>query len=96
MDENYAGTNKEELYVKAEALQITKNPFSGGTTQTGPFHYDGWSSMSKLLNGDPPLVVRRKGLYKLTRNGGDLSGWVLAKAMHSWCHAHGNCHCEHA
>jgi len=37
------GITKEELYVKAEGLEITKNPFSGGTTQTGPYHYDGWS-----------------------------------------------------
>ena len=29
------GLTKDELYVKAEGLAITKNPFSGGTTQTG-------------------------------------------------------------
>jgi len=35
--------SKDKLYVKAEELNITKNPFSGGTTQTGPHHCDGWS-----------------------------------------------------
>lgn len=30
------GLTKDELYVKAEGLNITKNPFSGGTMQTVP------------------------------------------------------------
>jgi hypothetical protein len=42
-EEDNVGLSKEELYNKAEGLQITKNPFSGGSTQTGPYHYDGWS-----------------------------------------------------
>ena len=54
------GMTKEELYPRAEELEISKNPFSGGTTQTGPYHYDGWSNMAKLLKGDPPLVVQKK------------------------------------
>jgi hypothetical protein len=28
---------KDEIYLLAEGLEITKNPFSGGTTQTGPY-----------------------------------------------------------
>lgn len=28
--------SKNQVYMRAEALCITKNPFSGGTTQTGP------------------------------------------------------------
>jgi hypothetical protein len=83
---------KEELYPKAESLQITKNPFCGGTTQTGPFHYDGWSSMKSLLEGDPPLVSRSRGRYKLTRNS-DIAGYQLAEQLHAWCHMHGNCQC---
>eukprot|EP00977_Amphora_coffeiformis_P028248 scaffold34916_cov170-Amphora_coffeaeformis.AAC.12 len=47
--EENAGMSKAELYVKAASLEITKNPFSGGTTQTGPHPYDGWSGMSMLL-----------------------------------------------
>eukprot|EP00547_Thalassionema_nitzschioides_P008436 CAMPEP_0194227436 /NCGR_PEP_ID=MMETSP0156-20130528/42854_1 /TAXON_ID=33649 /ORGANISM="Thalassionema nitzschioides, Strain L26-B" /LENGTH=437 /DNA_ID=CAMNT_0038959917 /DNA_START=2287 /DNA_END=3602 /DNA_ORIENTATION=+ len=54
------GMTKEELYVLAESLSITKNPFSGGTTQTGPYHYDGWSNMKFLLHEDPALVIRIK------------------------------------
>lgn len=88
----YLGLTKDELYVKAEGLEITKNPFSGGTTQTGPFHYDGWSSMSKLLSGDPALVIKRKNRYKLTRSS-DIAGYSIAQAMHGWCHQHGNCSC---
>ena len=33
----YAGGTKEELFVLAEAIDIKKDPFSGGTTQTGPY-----------------------------------------------------------
>jgi ERCC4-type nuclease len=87
------GITKDNLYVKAEALNITKNPFSGGTTQTGPYHYDGWSNMSSLLSGDPPLVFQKKGKFKLTRNS-DIAGYPVAKAMHKWCHDHDNCSCS--
>ena len=31
------GMTKDTLYAKAEGLDISKNPFSGGTTQTGKF-----------------------------------------------------------
>jgi ERCC4-type nuclease len=86
------GLTKEELYVKAEELNVTKNPFSGGTTQTGPFHYDGWSSMKPLTKGDPALVVINKNRYKLTRSC-DLAGFPVAEAMHRWCHQHNNCSC---
>jgi hypothetical protein len=34
---NRVGFTKDELYTLAETLEITKNPFSGGATQTGPF-----------------------------------------------------------
>jgi hypothetical protein len=87
------GITKDDLYVKAETLNITKNPFSGGTTQTGPYHYDGWSSMSSLLSGDPPLVFQKKGKFKLTRNS-DIAGYPIAQAMHQWCHDHRNCMCS--
>jgi hypothetical protein len=86
------GMTKDELYPAAEALNITKNPFSGGTTQTGPYHYDGWSSMGKLLKGDPALVIMKMGRYKLTRSC-DIAGYPVAEAMHRWCHAHNHCSC---
>lgn len=88
-----ASLTKDELYAMAEELNITKNPFSGGTTQTGPYLYDGWSNMSNLLCGDPALVQKVKGKrYKLTRSC-DIAGYPVAKAMHHWCHQHGTCPC---
>jgi hypothetical protein len=33
----YSGATKDELYALCEALEIKKDPWSGGTTQTGPF-----------------------------------------------------------
>jgi hypothetical protein len=87
------GMTKEELYVKAEELDITKNPFSGGTTQTGPYLYDGWSSMGPLLTGDPALVILSRKRYKLTRSS-ELSGYFFAEAMHKWCHQQNNCPCD--
>jgi len=87
------GLTKDELFVKAEDLSITKNPFCGGTTQTGPYQYDGWSNMKYLLGGDPPLVLNLKGRrYKLTRNS-EIAGYPIAEAMHKWCHEWGNCPC---
>ena len=86
------GMTKEEVYVKAEELEITKNPFSGGTTQTGPYHYDGWSNMGKLLVGDPPLVLKKKNRFFLTRSS-DISGYPLAEQLHKWCHEHNKCKC---
>jgi hypothetical protein len=83
---------KDVLYSKAEELCITKNPFSGGTTQTGPYHYDGWSNMSKLLEGDPPLVLRRKNRFKLSRCC-STAGFQLGIALHTWCHQHNKCNC---
>ena len=85
--------SKDEVYVKAESLRITKNPFSGGTTQTGPYHYDGWSNMKNLLEGDPPLVVKKKKRFRLTKSC-DISGYPLAEAMHKWCHDHNKCSCQ--
>eukprot|EP00546_Thalassionema_frauenfeldii_P010324 CAMPEP_0178910248 /NCGR_PEP_ID=MMETSP0786-20121207/8991_1 /TAXON_ID=186022 /ORGANISM="Thalassionema frauenfeldii, Strain CCMP 1798" /LENGTH=723 /DNA_ID=CAMNT_0020582477 /DNA_START=293 /DNA_END=2460 /DNA_ORIENTATION=+ len=73
------GLTKEELYSKAEGLNITKNPFSGGTTQTGPYHYDGWSNMRHLLSGDPALVVRVNGRFRLTRSC-PIAGYPLGEA----------------
>lgn len=87
-----AGISKEALYVKAEGLEITKNPFSGGTTQTGMYHYDGWSSMSKLLTGDPALVLLKNRKYRLTRSC-DIAGFELARQLHRWCHEWNNCPC---
>jgi hypothetical protein len=90
--EDNPGMTKDELYVKAEELEITKNLFSGGTTQTGPYLYDGWKSMAPLLNGDPALVILSRWRYKLTRSS-ELAGYSLAEAMHKWCHQHNNCRC---
>lgn len=89
---NDVGLEKSQLYTKAEGLNITKNPFSGGTTQTGPYHYDGWSGMAKLLVGDPALVIKKKNRYKLSRSC-DIAGYKIAEAMHAWCHQHNNCPC---
>lgn len=88
-----AEMTKDELYEKAEACEITKNPFSGGTTQTGPFHYTGWANMDSLLKGDPPLVVKKKGRYKLTRNS-NIAGYQLSEQLHIWCHQNNNCLCQ--
>lgn len=94
LDENFEGLTKDPLYVLAEGLEITKNPFSGGTTQTGPYHYDGWSNMANLLKGDPALVYQLKGRrFKLTTSG-PIAGVPIAKAVHRWCHAHKKCSCE--
>ena len=35
--EKYAGATKDEIYVLADKIDIKKDPFSGGTTQTGPY-----------------------------------------------------------
>ena len=35
--QNYVGHTKDEIYVLAENLDIKKDAFSGGTTQTGPY-----------------------------------------------------------
>ena len=86
------GLSRDELYVQAEELNITKNPFSGGTTQTGPYHYDGWSSMKSLLKGDPALMKLSTRRYKLTRSC-NLAGFCFAEAMHKWCHEYNNCPC---
>jgi len=89
----YAGGTKDELYVLADATDIKKDPFSGGTTQTGPYHYDGWSCMKQLKEpADPPLVIEKKGRYRLSTTG-DVSGLKLARAMHIWCHKKGICKC---
>lgn len=90
-DENALGMTGAQLFAEAEGLQISQNPFSGGTTQTGPYHYDGMSSLKGLLKGDPALVIQTRGRhYKLTRSC-DLAGYNVAKACHKWCHQHGNC-----
>jgi ERCC4-type nuclease len=91
-DKDDPGMTKEELYIKAEELVISKNPFSGGTTQTGPYLYDGWSSMAPLLKGDPALVILYRRRYKLTRSS-ELAGYTFAEAMHKWCHQHNSCPC---
>ena len=90
---NDPGMTRDELYVKAEDLSITKNPFSGGTTQTGPYHYNGMSGFDKnTLKGDPALVVKKKGRYKLTRSC-EIAGYGIAQAIHNWNHEYGNCPC---
>jgi SAP domain len=91
-DEEYVGMTKEELYTQSETLDISKEPFSGGT-RTGPYDYDGWSSMTKLIQGeDPALVTKKKGRFKLTRSC-SIAGYPLAEALHEWCHEYNNCKC---
>jgi hypothetical protein len=89
---DHPGFARDDVYMKAEELCITKNPFSGGTTQTGPYHYDGWANMGKLLVGDPPLIVKKRNRFKLTKSCA-ISGYPLAKALHKWCHEHNHCSC---
>jgi hypothetical protein len=91
-DKDDPGMTKEELSIKAEELEISKNPFSSGTTQTGPYLYDGWISMAPLLKGDPALVILSRRRYKLTRTS-ELAGYIFAEAMHKWCHQHNSCPC---
>lgn len=89
---DWAGLTKDELYTLAESLDISKDPFSG--VATGPYKYDGWSSMSDLRQGEIPLVVYCKGgCFKLTTSS-DVSGYPLARAMHRWCHEHNVCACH--
>jgi hypothetical protein len=91
-DDAYVGMTKEELYTQAETLDISKEPFSGGN-RTGPYDYDGWSSMAKLIQGeDPALVTKKKGRFKLTRSC-SIAGYPLAEALHEWCHQHNSCKC---
>ena len=117
------GFPRDQIYVRAEAICITKNPFSGGTTQTGPYHYDGWANMKfvsklhttitsrhtndtcpliffyfgicfpQLLQGDPPLVAKKKNRFRLTKSCA-IAGFPLAEVLHEWCHAHDHCKCQ--
>lgn len=88
---DWKGITKDELYPLAESLDISKDPFSG--VATGPFKYDGWSSMSDLRSGEIPLVVLKRGHFKLTTSS-EIGGFQLAEALHSWCHEHGKCSCQ--
>lgn len=90
-DADWQGMTKEELYALAEALDISKDPFSG--VQTGQFKYDGWSAMSDLRGGEFPLVVLKRGHFLLT-TGTEISGYPLAKALHKWCLEHGKRTCQ--
>lgn len=87
----WTGLTKDDLYPLAESLRISKDPFSG--VPTGPFKYDGWSSMSDLRQGEIPLVRFQKGRFLLTKST-DVSGYPLAQAMHRWCHEHNVCACQ--
>mmetsp|Transcript_17996 Transcript_17996/g.44458 ORF Transcript_17996/g.44458 Transcript_17996/m.44458 type:complete len:880 (-) Transcript_17996:89-2728(-) len=87
----WKGMTKEELYALAEALNISKDPFSG--VQTGQFKYDGWSSMSELRGGEFPLVLLKRGHFRLTA-GTDISGYPLGKALHKWCLEYGKSTCQ--
>lgn len=89
---DWKGMTKEELYALAESLDISKDPFSG--IATGPFKYDGWSSMSDLrTGGEVPLVVLKRGHFKLTTSC-DIAGYPLAEVLHTWCHEHNKCKCH--
>mmetsp|Transcript_9283 Transcript_9283/g.10605 ORF Transcript_9283/g.10605 Transcript_9283/m.10605 type:complete len:1128 (+) Transcript_9283:51-3434(+) len=91
---NYSGATKDEVESLCDPLNIKKDPWCGGTTQRGPYHYDGWASMAPLIQpGDPPLVIKSKGRFRLSTTG-DVSGLKLARAMHIWCHEKGICCCE--
>mmetsp|Transcript_882 Transcript_882/g.1257 ORF Transcript_882/g.1257 Transcript_882/m.1257 type:complete len:839 (+) Transcript_882:72-2588(+) len=89
--ENWKGMIKEELYAAAESLDISKDPFSGVTA--GSFKYDGWSSMSDLRSGEIPLVVLKKGSFKLTSSS-SISGYPFAETLHKWVHEHNVCRCS--
>jgi len=90
---SYMGSTKDEIIHMCQELEITKNPFCGGTTQTGPYRYDGWSSMRYLKkSGDPPLVVEKKQRFRLSMTG-DVCGLKFAREMHIWCHKRGICKC---
>jgi hypothetical protein len=82
---------KEELYALAESLDISKDPFSG--LVTSHFKYDGWSSMSDLRSGEIPLIILKRGHFKLTTSC-NIAGYTFAEAMHIWCHEHNNCKCH--
>lgn len=90
-ESDWKGMTKEDLYALAEALDISKDPFSG--VLTGQYKYDGWSSMSDLRGGEFPLVVLKRGRFRLT-TGTDISGYPLAKALHKWCLEHGKRTCQ--
>jgi hypothetical protein len=94
-EDDFPGGTKEEIYTLAESLEISKNPYSGGTTQTGPYLYDGWSSMKNLYeSGDPPLVVKKKGgRYSLSVSSA-IGGLPLSRELHRWSHQAGICRCE--
>lgn len=86
------GWSKDQIWARAEALDIKETPFAGGTTQTGPFLYDGWSCVSDLMSGEVPLITRKNNLYKLT-TASDVAGKPIATALHQWCHELGICKC---
>ena len=88
---DWKGLTKDELYPLAESLDISKDPFSG--VATGAFKYDGWSSMSDLKGGEIPLVVLKRGYFKLTTHC-EVAGLSLAESLHGWCHQHGVCSCR--
>jgi len=90
---SWKGMTKDEIYPLAERLCISKDPFSG--TGTGRFNYDGWSSMTDLKSGEIPLVILKRGHYKLTTSS-VVSGLPFAEAMHKWCHEHNCCSCQEA
>jgi len=87
---NYAGETKDEIVALADPLNIKKDPWCGGTTQTGPYHYDGWASMGKLKESD--MVIFSRSRFRLSTTG-NVSGIKLARAMHIWCHQKGICRC---
>lgn len=90
----WKGLEKDEIVTLAESLDISRDPFTG--TGKGMFHYDGWSCMGALREGQSPLVWRQKGGYFKLTTIGEFSGFRIAEAMHDWCHQHGKCRCDQA
>ena len=50
-----AGITKDDLFNICDESGISENAFSGGTTQTGPFIYNGLAGLKKLTGGEVPL-----------------------------------------
>lgn len=86
------GFRKADICKKADALNISREPFVGGKKSFGQF-YDGWSSCA-YCKKDPALVEKGKNFkFRLTKQG-QYAGYPLAEQLHEWCHLHNTCSCK--
>jgi len=85
-DPENKGLSKEAIVQMSEQSQISENPFAGGTTQTGPYIYDGWSGMSTLKKGEVPLVVQKDCKYRLSATDKERGGVAMATDYHIMLH----------